>query len=324
MRDVEILAPREVPLGGPRSMTVLRTLPQRRRSLIGAWCFADHYGPDDVSRTGGMDVAPHPHIGLQTVSWLFRGEIAHIDSGGGRGEVLPGEVNLMTAGDGIAHSETSTAPTTVLHGVQLWLALPESRRASLPRRLEHYAPPEVDLPGGCALVLIGSLLGSTSPVEVHTPLVGAEIRLDPGARLEIDVDPGFEHGVLVDCGEVDVEGVPVPRASLAYLGVGAERLHLRNAGGHAARVMLLGGEPFEEEIVMWWNFVGRTSEEIHRARADWEAGGERFGEVAGYVGHGGPGRNAHGQARLPAPAIPPMTLRPRSNPAPHARTEPAR
>ena len=112
---VEVLTSRDVPLGGPRAMTVHRTLPQRRRSLIGAWCFADHYGPDDVSATGGMDVPPHPHTGLQTVSWLFTGEIEHRDTMGNHAMVRPGELNLMTAGHGIAHTEVSTADTTVLH-----------------------------------------------------------------------------------------------------------------------------------------------------------------------------------------------------------------
>lgn len=115
---VQIITSREVPLGGPRAMPVRRTLPQRARSLVGAWCFADHYGPDDVAATGGMDVAPHPHTGLQTVSWLFAGEIEHRDSLGKHAFVRPGELNLMTGGHGIAHSEVSTPATTVLHGVQ--------------------------------------------------------------------------------------------------------------------------------------------------------------------------------------------------------------
>ncbi|MFC0672941.1 pirin family protein [Brachybacterium hainanense] len=309
--DVEILTAREVPLGGIRAMTVRRTIPQMRRSLIGAWCFADHYGPDDVAVTGGMDVPPHPHIGLQTVSWLFEGEIAHIDSGGHRGAVLPGEINLMTAGEGIAHSETSSADTRILHGVQLWLALPEQHRRSAPRAFEHHAPPETLFEGGSALVFIGSLLGEVSPVAVHTPLVGAELRLDPGAQVELPVDPAFEHGLLVDCGEIDLEGTPVPRGALGYTGIGARTLHVRNVGGHAARMILLGGAPFEEDIIMWWNFVGRTSEEVHRARQDWEDAAvraARFGEVSGY----------RGPARIPAPAIPQLTLRARRNPPPRA------
>ncbi|WP_343232076.1 pirin family protein, partial [Mycolicibacterium sp. CBMA 361] len=119
-KRIEILEPREVPLGGPRAMQVRRTLPQRERSLVGAWCFVDHYGPEDVRTRPGMDVAPHPHTGLQTVSWLFSGEIEHRDSHGMHEMVRPGELNLMSAGAGICHSEVSTPATTILHGVQLW------------------------------------------------------------------------------------------------------------------------------------------------------------------------------------------------------------
>ncbi|HYU85503.1 MAG TPA: pirin family protein, partial [Kribbellaceae bacterium] len=137
--SIEVLAPREVPLGGPRAMRVRRTLPQRQRSLIGAWCFLDHYGPDSVEERGGMSVAPHPHTGLQTVSWLFSGEIEHRDSAGNHAMVRPGELNLMTAGRGISHSEVSTPETTILHGAQLWVALPDSSRFGDPG-FEHYAP----------------------------------------------------------------------------------------------------------------------------------------------------------------------------------------
>src|SRR5689334_3732553 len=138
--DVEVIAGRDVPLGGPRAMTVRRTLPQRTRSLIGAWCFIDHYGPDDVASTGGMDVPPH--TGLQTVSWLFRGEIEHRDSSGVHALVRPGELNLMTGGYGVAHSEVSTPTTATLHGVQLWVALPDDAR-HVPRDFVHHVPAPV-------------------------------------------------------------------------------------------------------------------------------------------------------------------------------------
>ncbi|HEY7718477.1 MAG TPA: pirin family protein, partial [Pedococcus sp.] len=190
---VEVLEAREVPLGGPRAMTVRRTLPQRQRSLIGAWCFADHYGPDDVAGTGGMDVPPHPHTGLQTVSWLFSGEVEHRDSGGHHAMVRPGELNLMTGGRGICHSEVSTPGTAVLHGVQLWLALPDAAREA-PRELQHHVPPPVRVEGATARVFLGTLLGQSSPVRVHTPLLGAEVVLDAGASLSVAVDPAFEHG----------------------------------------------------------------------------------------------------------------------------------
>lgn len=318
---VEIITAREVPLGGPRAMSVRRTLPQRKRSLIGAWCFVDHYGPDDVSRTGGMDVAPHPHTGLQTVSWLFDGEIQHIDSGGNRGIVRPGEVNLMTSGAGICHSETSTPDTSTLHGVQLWVALPDSVRDKASRHFAHFEPHTTTYDGGEALVFLGELLGSTSPVETFTPLLGAELRLAPGAEVTFDVNTEFEHGVLVDAGEIELEGVGVPVAAIGYTGVGASSLHLRNTGNTQARLILLGGEPFAEEIIMWWNFVGRTSTEIADYREQWQARTARFGEVEGYVGHGGDNANSQGMSWLPAPELPNTHLKPRKNPAPHARTD---
>ena len=158
-----VLHPREVPLGGPRAIRVRRTLPQRERSLIGAWCFADHYGPHDVRDGVGMDVPPHPHTGLQTVSWLFEGEVEHRDSAGVHAMVRPGELNLMTAGAGICHSEVSTAATTVLHGVQLWVALPDSDRDT-GRDFAHYAPEPVSVPGAALRVFLGELAGSRSPV----------------------------------------------------------------------------------------------------------------------------------------------------------------
>ncbi|MFF8972725.1 pirin family protein [Streptomyces sp. NPDC014995] len=282
-------------------MTVRRTLPQRTRSLIGAWCFADHYGPDDVAESGGMDVAPHPHTGLQTVSWLFSGEIEHRDSLGSHALVRPGELNLMTGGHGISHSEVSTPDTGVLHGVQLWVALPDEHRATA-RDFQHHAPRPVRLDGVGIRVFLGTLAGSTSPVRTFTPLLGAEIVLEPGAGTALPVDPAFEHGLLVDTGEIHFAGTSLHPAELGFLPAGAAHLTLANESDAPARAVLLGGTPFEEEIVMWWNFIGRSHEDIVRAREDWMAGlgGPRFGEVRGYDG-----------APLPAPELPSTPLRPR-------------
>ncbi len=304
MRDVEVITSREVPLGGPRAMTVHRTLPQRQRSLIGAWCFADHYGPADVSETGGMDVPPHPHTGLQTVSWLFAGEIEHRDSGGVHEMVRPGELNLMTAGSGVAHSEVSTPQTTTLHGVQLWVALPDSARDQ-PRDFAHHVPPVVALSGGSTQVFLGSLAGSTSPVATATPLLGAEVLVSPGEEVILAVDPAFEHGVLVDAGPVLLDGVELARAELGYVDTGRRQIVLTNPGAEPARIVLLGGEPFEEPLVMWWNFVGRTHEEIVGFREQWQAKSDRFGAVEGYGGF---------PKHLPAPALPTTRLKPRLQP----------
>lgn len=267
-KGIEILSPREVPLGGPRAMTVRRTLPSRQRSLIGAWCFVDHYGPDLVGDTGGMVVTPHPHTGLQTVSWLFEGEVEHRDSAGNHAMVRPGEVNLMTAGQGISHSENSTPETRALHGAQLWVALPDAARFVDPT-FAHHAPPTITGEGWSGRVFLGSLLGSTSPVTTHTPLLGAELVLEAGATLVLDVDADFEHGILVDHGVVDLDGQEVKQADLAYAAPGRTTLTLTAYAD--ARVLVLGGPPFGESIIMWWNFVGRTHEEIVQFREEWQA-----------------------------------------------------
>ncbi len=324
--DVQVLEPRDVPLGGIRGMTVRRTLPQRARSLIGAWCFLDHYGPDDVSVTGGMRVPPHPHTGLQTVSWLFSGEIEHRDSLGTHALVRPGQLNLMTAGHGISHSEDSTPRTTLLHGVQLWTALPDRYRDTAPA-FQHYAPPALRLDGATLRVFLGSLAGQVSPVPTFSPLLGAELLLDAGSTHTFAVDPEFEHGVLVDVGQAEVAGRAGLPGQLLYLSAGRDRLTV-TAGAAPVRLLLLGGEPLGERIVMWWNFVGRSHEDVVRARAEWQAqlraddeptidepaddeppgdgvddgGGPhpRFGWVVG-----------HPHAPLPAPVLPPLRLTPR-------------
>ena len=312
---VEIITSRAVPLGGPRAMTVNRTLPQRKRSLIGPFCFLDHYGPDEVSTTGGMDVAPHPHTGLQTVSWLFEGEITHHDSGNNHAVVIPGEVNLMTAGAGICHSEVSTQSTKRLHGVQLWTVLPDEHRFG-PRRFDHFAPPATHIDGGEALVFIGSAFGATSTIPTFTPLVALELRIEPLSTVTMELNPDFEHGYLVDSGDIDIEGVSIEPTALAYTGINESRVRIRNSGKDLARLIIIGGEPFTEDVVMWWNFIGRDHDEIEQFRSEWESHGKRFGETKGYIAH-----NPDALDRLPAPALPNARIRPRINPSPVARPD---
>jgi redox-sensitive bicupin YhaK (pirin superfamily) len=258
-----------------------------------------------------MDVPPHPHTGLATVSWLFTGEVEHRDSHGVHAIVRPGELNLMTGGHGIAHSEVSTPSTTVLHGVQLWVALPEHARDA-PRDFAHHVPEPVEpAPGVTARVFLGRLAGVTSPVPTATPLLGAELLVAPGARVTLGVDETFEHGLLVDRGRVTLQGRTLAPAELGAVPAGPGELEITADGDDPALLVLLGGPPFGEQIVMWWNFVGRTHEEIVAFRADWEAGGERFGEVPGYVARDG---RRGVDARLAAPALPHATIRPRGNP----------
>lgn len=300
-RFTGVLAAREVPLGGPRAMRVRRTLPAKQRSMIGAWCFADHYGPHDVANATGMDVPPHPHTGLQTVSWLFQGEIEHRDSAGVHAMVRPGELNLMTAGAGICHSEVSTPAATTLHGVQLWVALPDSDRHT-GRDFAHHVPEPAAVDAATLRVFLGELAGSRSPVRTFTPLLGAQVDIHPRATLRVDVDPAFEHGILLDDGDVEVGGTVLQRADLAYQPPGWDRLEIVNRGAAPARLILLGGPPFPESLLMWWNFVGRSHDEIAEYRAQWQAGDDRFGAVTGYRG---------AVPRLPAPGLPNARLKPR-------------
>ncbi len=302
---VEILEPRDVPLGGPRAMTVRRTLPQRARSLIGAWCFVDHYGPDLVSASGGMVVPPHPHTGLQTVSWLFAGEIDHRDSVGSHAVVRPGELNLMTAGRGIQHSEVSLPQTTMLHGAQLWIALPDATRKGAPF-FERFVPTPFRHGDAMVSVFLGELLGRSSTARTFSPVVGAQLDLPADSVVELAIEAGFEHGVLVDGGTAVVNGTAVARSELAYLAPGVTTIVIES-GDEPLRALLIGGEPLGEQIVMWWNFIGRSHDEIVEFRRQWQtdviADGDEdgpFGRVHGYDGRA-----------LPAPELPNVRLRPR-------------
>ncbi|MFI6647961.1 pirin family protein [Streptomyces sp. NPDC050529] len=292
----ELLTPRHVRLG--ESTEVRRLLPNLGRRMIGAWAFVDHYGPDDIADEPGMQVPPHPHMGLQTVSWLHEGEVLHRDSLGSLETIRPRELGLMTSGRAISHSEESPRPhAALLHGAQLWVALPDAHRNVEPHFQHHTDLPTVTAPGLTATVILGALDGATSPGTAYTPIVGADLALSRGAEARLPLDPDFEYAVLSMSGEAEVDGVPVLPGSMLYLGCGRTELPLR--GVSDAGLMLLGGEPFEEEIVMWWNFVGRTQDDIARAREDW-MNGDRFGAVRGYDG-----------APLPAPALPAVPLKPR-------------
>jgi hypothetical protein len=302
---VEVLEPREVPLGGPRALMVRRTLPQRARSLVGAWCFVDSYGPTPATHARVMDTPPHPHTGLQTVSWLYRGEIEHRDSAGHHALIRPAQVNLMTAGAGIQHSEVSTADARELHGVQLWIALPDSSRGTAPF-FEAFAPEPFTHDDATLHVFVGDLLGHGSTVTSFTKLIGAQLDLPAGGRVGIPADAGFEYGLVVDAGEPTLQGVAVPAAHLGFVAAGATELVIE-ARDEPLRALLIGGEPLGEQIVMWWNFVGRSHDEVVAFREQWQAEviGDsrrdgRFGHLDGYDG-----------SALPAPVLPNVRLRPR-------------
>ncbi|MFH8473867.1 pirin family protein [Streptomyces sp. NPDC018000] len=292
----ELLTPRHVRLG--ESTEVRRLLPNLGRRMVGAWAFVDHYGPDDIAGEPGMQVPPHPHMGLQTVSWLHDGEVLHRDSVGSLRTIRPRELGLMTSGRAISHSEESPkSHARFLHGAQLWVALPNAHRHVEPHFQHHTELPTVTAPGLTATLILGELDGATSPGTAYTPIVGADLALSGGAEARLPLDPDFEYAVLSMSGQAEVDGVPVLPGSMLYLGCGRTELPLR--ADTDAGLMLLGGEPFEEEIVMWWNFIGRSHEEIEEARKGWMES-SRFGEVKGYDGD-----------PLPAPELPPVALKPR-------------
>jgi len=266
-------------LGG---LAIRRLLPRSQRRLVGPWCFLDAYGPLGFGSGKPMDVAPHPHIGLQTVSWLLEGEALHHDSLGLEGTARPGVVNLMTAGRGIAHAEeTPAANSGRLHGVQLWVALPEAHRETEPAFRSHGALPALELEGGRATVFVGELAGVRSPARAFSPIVGADASVD-GPRLVLPLEPEFEHALVPLAGALALDGHVLATEALYYLGRGRAEIALRAERG-PARALLIGGAPFGETVLMWWNFVARRTDELVAAREDWEAG-RRFGEVAAYAG----------------------------------------
>lgn len=285
-RTLEAYPARSAELGALR---IRRILPVRQRRLIGPWCFLDRYGPLSFTDAKPMDVAPHPHIGLQTVSWLFSGEIVHHDSLGTEALLRPGQLGVMTAGRGIAHTEeTPVENSGQLNGVQLWVALPDSARHGAPAFGHHPDPPVIEEPGAVARLILGDWLGRRSPGAAFSPLVGAELTIHPGSAV-LPLQPAYEHALLVADGDLALEGQELTADTLYYLGAHRQELPLMSRGG--ARALLIGGAPFGEPILMWWNFVARSAEEIAAARTDWEQH-QRFPDVAAYPG-----------ARLRAPAL---------------------
>ena len=295
---LDLLPAKEVVLGP--GTPVRRLLPTLGRRMVGAWAFVDHYGPDDVAATSGMQVTPHPHTGLQTVSWLIEGSVHHRDSLGSDVTFGPRQLALMTAGRGIAHSEQSPVPhPRLLHGAQLWVALPDGARDTAPSFEHHAALPGFTSDGLTATVLMGSFGGATSPGTAHSPLLGVDLDLAAGADVEVPLEPGFEHALLGAAGGADVEGAPLAHGAMVYLGTGRRSVRVRTDA--PTRLLLLGGEPFEERLVMWWNFIGRSGEEIVEYAERWNDGDARFGAVPGFGD----------DERQLAPALPPVPLKAR-------------
>jgi hypothetical protein len=258
------------------SLPVRRVLPQRPRRTVGAWCFADHVGPVPVRGSGALGIGPHPHMGLQTVTWLLSGELVHLDSLGSEQPIRPGQLNLMTAGHGVAHAEEDPGTARELHAVQLWVAQPDATRDGAPAFEHHGELPRLDLDGGEAVILVGDLAGATSPARRDTEHVGVEVTLRAG-RTVVPLRGDYEHALVVLEGSVRVDGHVVEPGALAYLGTGRDECALEAVA--AVRALLLGGVPFPETLLMWWNFVGRSRDEVSEARRQWATADDRFGRV---------------------------------------------
>ena len=256
-------------------LDVARVLPTKGRRTVGAWCFVDLLGPMDAVDPDPLEVGPHPHIGLSTVTWLHEGEALHSDSLGTEQMIRPGQVNLMTAGHGISHAELAAEPP--FRGVQLWLAQPEETRHG-ESRFEHHAElPEASFGNADARVFIGSLPGASSPVTTDTELLGADLRLRRGLSV-LPTDPRFELAVVPVDGRVKVGEAIVEPGWIGLVPTGVDELPLETEQDDG-RALLIGGVPLGERIQMWWNFVARDRDEISEAYREWRERTDRFGSV---------------------------------------------
>ena len=297
------LAPREVALTTRTGTIVRRSIPHRNIRTIGAWCFVDHYGPTNDGMA--MSIAAHPHTGLQTVSWLFSGTIEHRDSLGTVQLIQPGQLNLMTSGHGISHSELSISQGTIdpsheMHGVQLWVVLPNHVRDQQPSFEHHSDLPVVRSSSIDAKVFMGEFLGARSTAQIYSELVGVELTLHPDSTVDVPLLATFEYGALLVSGDVSINGSQIPLTNLHYMPPGKTNFLAQSKGG--AKILLIGGEPFQEEFVMWWNFIGRNHDEIEQMRLDWNNHSERF-----------PGFVSSVAGVIPAPELPNLRLKPRPN-----------
>ncbi len=273
-----IITPTTHDLGG---FKVHRTLPSKPHQMVGPFIFFDQMGPAHLDVGSGIDVRPHPHINLATVTYLFAGAIDHRDSIGTYARIEPGAVNLMTAGHGIAHSERSPGDERAhgpdLSGIQTWIAMPEDKEEIDPA-FEHVAKaslPVVEAHGATARIIMGDLWGASAPTTIYAETIYADILLAPGASIPIDAGAD-ERAVYLAIGEAEIDGMPMAINTLYVLKPGAAMTLRSGTGG---RVMLCGGEAFTTERHVWWNFVSSRKDRIQQAKEDWKAG--RFAKVAG-------------------------------------------
>jgi quercetin 2,3-dioxygenase len=273
LAGIELREGRHAEVGG---LPITRVLPTKGRRTVGPWCFVDLAGPADAEEPDPMEVGPHPHIGLATVTWLLEGEALHSDSLGTEQVVRPGQLNLMTAGHGIAHAELAAQPP--FRGVQMWLAQPESTRHGAATFEHHSALPAVELDGaGEGLVFAGAFAGAVSPARADSPQVGVDLALRHG-RAVLGTQRAFEHAVVPLEGRIKVGDEVVEPGWLALVPAGVEELPVEVSVA-GARLLLLGGAPLGERIEMWWNFVARDREELTTAWREWSDRTDRFGDV---------------------------------------------
>jgi redox-sensitive bicupin YhaK (pirin superfamily) len=275
-KSIQRVASRPAQVGG---IPIKRLIPSRQRRMIGSWCFLDHAGPSEFPPGAGMRVGPHPHIGLQTFTWMLKGKVLHRDSLGNEQVIRPGQVNLMTAGRGVAHTEESMPDEDHMHTAQLWIALPPDASACEPA-FDHYP----DLPrwseGGCDFTLLaGDYNGHQAPAKIYTPLIGMDVFSAQGADLQLNLNPDYEYGILTLEGEIQIHSELFTPDTLAYFGRANSELRVQLNPG--SRIILLGGEPCPQETFIWWNFVGHSKADIAQAQRDWESGSERFGQIHG-------------------------------------------
>lgn len=270
---------------------IKRALPNRHKRMIGAWCFLDHAGPVSFEHGHGLDIGPHPHIGLQTFTWMIEGTLVHTDSLGTKQVISPKQVNLMTAGYGISHTEVAPDTETKMHTAQLWIALPDAKR-NMPAQFDHYPTlPNINRHDVEFTILVGELLEQISPVVVHTPLVGVDMMAQADTDFYLDLNPEFEYGFLSLEGSAHINGHELTTDNLIVLDAGQQKVNIKMPQHH--RILMIGGQPFETPIALWWNLVARTSQELKEAREQWMNHDERFGEILDYDGE-----------RLEAPAFP--------------------
>lgn len=272
------IAPREKDLGG---FSVRRLLPYAQRRMVGPFIFLDHMGPAHFAAHQGIDVRPHPHIGLATVTYLFEGEILHRDTLGSLQSITPGAVNWMTAGRGIAHSERTTAEDRIrihdMHGLQSWVALPKEHEETSPEFFHHPAAslPEFKLPGVTLRVIAGTAFNHEAPVKLYSPLFYVEARMEAGSLLNMP-DEYRERALYLVEGKIRIGDTVIEPRTMPIFGMD-EAILIEAL--EPSRLVLLGGDPFPEKRFIWWNFVSSSEERIEQAKEDWKAG--RFGKVPG-------------------------------------------